>query len=108
MKKLFFLGACLVALSGSPVMAQAAEPDIVVVRVYDNGGNVEASISRANGKSEMVKFNGGLSDKGITDSGQGYQKLIARLYQEGYRLRSTFSTGQAAFTTLVFVKGEQP
>jgi len=109
MKKLFFLGACLVALSGNPVKAQAAEPDVVVVRVYDNGGNIRGSISRANGKSESFGFNGGMSEKGIADSGQGYQKLITTLYQEGYHLKTTFSTGgEPSFTTLVFIKEEKP
>lgn len=42
----------------------------------------------------------------MTDAGAEYQKLIAKLYQEGYALKSTFSSGTSEFTTLVFVKGE--
>lgn len=106
MKKLLILGVCLLALAAHPSTVLAGDPDVVVVRVLDNGGNVRLFISRPDGKSEKVEFNGGFNEKGLSDSGQGYQKVIAKLYQEGYTLKSSFSTNTGVFATLVFVKGQ--
>jgi opacity protein-like surface antigen len=109
MKKLLFLGACLVALASQPVMAQTTAPEIVVVRVTEDSRHVYVSITRADGKSEQLKFDNGAIGEGLDKSGQGYQKLFATLYQQGYRLQSTFSATAATSddrTTLLFVKGQ--
>jgi hypothetical protein len=105
MQKLLFLGSCLVALASQPVMAQTGGPDVVVVRVYDAGANVELAISRGNGQVEMIKFNSGVSDKHLKEAAEGYQQALAKLYQEGYSLKSTFTTSEN-LSTLVFVKGQ--
>ncbi|MBH8558981.1 hypothetical protein [Hymenobacter negativus] len=103
MKKLLLLGACLLALSMNPVRAYASDPDIVVVRVFDNGGSARVVISRAGGKNEVSSFNSGNGEKGLSDSGQGYLKVVQKLYSEGYSLKSTF-TADVFLTTLIFVK----
>jgi hypothetical protein len=106
MKKLFLLGACLLALSGSPVMAQVAAPDIVVVRVYD-GSVVQFVIVRGEGKTEMMKFDGGFTDKRMVSVGEAYYQLYNKLYQEGYVLQNTVTTSTTA-TTMLFVKAPKP
>jgi hypothetical protein len=105
MKKLIFLGACLVALASQPVMAQTGEPQVIIVRVYDAGGNVELAVSRGNGKPELLKFDAGIRDKDLLAAAEGYQQALAKLYQEGYTLKSTFTTSER-LSTLVFVKGQ--
>ncbi len=105
MKKVLFLGACLVALASSPVIAQTAGPQVVVVRVNDGGGlGSHLVIVRGEGKSEVVDFPLGLSVKSLTTSGEAMQQVFAKLYQEGYALKSTFGGGQGYTSTLVFVK----
>lgn len=109
MKKLLFLGACLVALASQPVMAQTGNAEVVVVRLEESLRRVYVSVTRADGKSEQLEFESGSGNNGLDNSGQGYQKLIAGLYQQGYRLQSTFSSTLSATadrTTLIFVKGQ--
>jgi hypothetical protein len=92
MKKILFLGACLVALASKPVMAQTAGPDVVVVRVTD--GLV----------ASQIDLPVGTHTKGLVSSGEVIQQAIAKLYQEGYSLKSTFGGHQGSASTLVFVK----
>jgi len=109
MKKLFFLGACLVALASQPVMAQTGGAEVLVVRITEALRRVNVSITRPDGKSEQLDFENGAFGERLDKSGQGYQKLFAMLYQQGYRLQSTFSaeaTPSDVRTTLVFVKGQ--
>lgn len=103
MRKLLFLSACLLALAARPVMAQTASPEIVVVRVYEYPTKVHLVLTRGEGKSEVVEFDSGASDKRLSTSGEGYYKVVNKLYQEGYALHSTFS-GAQGYTTLLFVK----
>jgi basic membrane lipoprotein Med (substrate-binding protein (PBP1-ABC) superfamily) len=103
MKKLLFLGACLVALASQPLMAQTGGSNVVVVRVHDSGVNIELVINRGKGQSELIKFNSGVSDKHLQEAAEGYQQALAKLYQEGYSLKSTF-TSTERLSTLVFVK----
>jgi hypothetical protein len=102
MKKLLLLGACLVALASSPVMAQASEPEVLVLRIDD--GNGYMVIAWPDGKTEELQFNALSTKKGLVTSSAQFQKLIASLYKQGYVLKSTFAGQQAVFTTLVFIK----
>jgi hypothetical protein len=109
MKKLLFLGACLVALASSPVKAQTAEPQVIVVRVLEDPRNIYVSITRPDGQTEDRKLESGLGTKGLTASSKAFHQLISSLYQQGYRLQSTFTTDNATNdnrTTLILVKGQ--
>lgn len=109
MKKLLFLGACLLALASRPAEAQTGGPEVLVVRITEGVRRVNVSITRPDGKSEQLGFENGAFGERLDKSGQGYQKIFATLYQQGYRLQSTFSAEAVASdvrTTLVFVKGQ--
>jgi len=102
MKKILILIACLLALGASPVSAQTGGPGVIVVSTAFN----KAVITREDGKSEVLTFqSGGSLEKALTASSQWYQKMISKLYQEGYAIKSSFSEGGGR-ATLVFVKGQ--
>ena len=106
MKKLFFLCVCLLVLA-APLRAAAAPPEIIVVRIYEGTSTITAFITRAEGKSEKVEFNRGITDKHLMQSSEGYYKLFQRLYQEGYALQTSFAMprdNDTGYTTLLFVK----
>jgi len=109
MKKLLFLGTCLVALASSPIRAQTGVSQIAVLRITEYPGTVYVSLTQAEGKSEQWKFDNGSTGKRLDDSGQGYYKLLANLYNQGYHLQSTFSSAIGTDlnrTTLILVKGQ--
>jgi hypothetical protein len=108
MKKLLFLGACLVALSSSPVMAQAGGTEVVVMSMRTASlGRTRVVLAYSGGKTEekLIK-NMSNSDKAQDEATSAYQEIITNLYQQGYSLKSTFSGFQGGFSTLVFVKGQ--
>jgi hypothetical protein len=122
MKKLFFLGACLVALASQPVkaqlqstapdmvimkgrgMTQPSGADVVVVRVGDGTNASQLIIVRGPGKNEVVDLITSTNTKALISSGEAIQQAIAGLYREGYSLKSTFSGYQGSVSTLIFVK----
>lgn len=102
MKKLLFLGACLVALASQPVMAQTGGADVVVVHFYHNGTpRLYAAVARNGAKAEVQDMKG----DGAEET-EFCQRIIAKLYQEGYTLKSTFGGSGSMTGTLVFVKGQ--
>lgn len=108
MKKLLFLGACLLALASQPVMAQTGAPDVVVVKVYEGTGTLRIVISHGEGKTELIEAVGGTQKKELIPSAEALQKVITGLCQQGYALKSTFggTQGYAYLSTLVFIKGQ--
>jgi hypothetical protein len=111
MKKLLLLGACLLALSVQPAMAQMTNPEMVVVRLHEYDTSVHLAITHGEGKTEFLKFDSGVTEKRLTASAEGYHRVLLKLYQEGYVLQSTFSaapTASGTFTTLLFVKAPKP
>jgi hypothetical protein len=108
MKKLLFLGACLVALASQPVMAQTGVPDVVVVKVYEGSGTLRIVMSHGEGKTEVVEAIGGAQKKELISSAETLQKVIIGLCQQGYALKSTFggTQGYAYISSLVFIKGQ--
>lgn len=92
-------------------MAQAAGSDIVVARICEFYGSVEMVISHGEGKSEYLEFDTGFNKKRLTAAAEGYHKELAKLYQQGYTLQSTFTSSVNAgvdITTLFFVKVPKP
>ena len=84
-------------------MAQTGAPDVVVVRFYHLGTpKLHVTIVRGTAKPEEQEMKG--SD---TEEAQFCQQVIAKLYQEGYTLKSTFSTGGGGGpNNLIFMKGQ--
>jgi hypothetical protein len=109
MKKLLFLGACLVVLASQPVLAQAGGAQVAVLRITEYPSTVCVSLKQAAGKSEQWKFDNGGTGKRLDNAGQGYYKLLTDLYQQGYQLQSTFNAAvepSISRTTLLLVKGQ--
>jgi hypothetical protein len=103
MKKLLFLGACLVALASQPIMAQTGS-DVVVVhftRAGGGGGHFVATIAYEGGKTEVQDVKG---DEAAEV--KFAQQVIAKLYKQGYSLRGSFAPGFPSTNMLVFVKGQ--
>jgi hypothetical protein len=101
MKKLLFLGACLVALASSPAMAQTGGAQVVVVQVSFWASAGQILISRGEDKTEVISVK---KDKNQGFATEACQKVIAKLYQEGYAIKSTFSDGVSNESILVFIK----
>lgn len=93
MKKLSWLGACLLALAFSPAMAQTGAPDVVIVRTTDSYESLRIVVTHGEGKTEVLE----LARKDLKQSPNGQeealQKVFAKLYQEGYQLRGTGGGG---------------
>ena len=110
MKKLLFMGACLVALSASPVQAQT-DVDVTVVRVTAIAPYTYVTITRPGGKQEEIEFNNYGKDTGKKQLvGVGLQQVVADLYQQGYELKSTFDTQMSASSSasvLLFIRKKQ-
>ena len=112
MKKLVYLGACLVALASLPVKAQSSEVETIVVKVVEYSGLMRFAIARPGSKPEYREFSlKQLKEKGEGDylSGQAEytRSLLIELAQQGYTLTTTYTTNGgpgSGPTTLVFTK----
>ena len=108
MKNILLLCACLLALA-TPLRAAVVPPaDIVVVRILENAGAVVATIVREGKTEQVILSRDNNPDKKPIQSGEGYYKLYHQLYQEGYTLQNSFTTGGPTvggyYVTLLFVK----
>jgi hypothetical protein len=104
MKKLLFLGACLVALASQPVMAQTGGADVVVVNVYYTGlGTGHLGLTRASGTTDVAQFKN--TSAARKEEAAAYQQLFAQLYQEGYSLKSTLVRAEN-LCTWIFARGQ--
>jgi hypothetical protein len=89
MKKRLFLGAYLVAMASSPVLAQTSTSEVAIVQLYFTGINTgHLSLTRTTGTTEAA-----------------YQRVFTQLYQEGYSLKSTITRAEDV-ATWIFVKGQ--
>jgi hypothetical protein len=105
MKKLILLGACLVALASQPVKAQTGGADVVIVKITEGIESLHIDIARRTGKPEVLDYKA----KDLREGGAAAaatQRVIAKLYQEGYRLKGTYGGNQGYLSTLIFVKGQ--
>lgn len=114
MKKLLYLLALLCCI-GLPTWAirsartqAAGKPDIVVVRIREGEFKVRAVITRGKGKNQLVEFETGSREQGLTSSAEGYYGLLEPLYQEGYVLKSTFSSANVNSEGITLVLEKQP
>ena len=103
MKKLLFLGACLVALASQPVQAQTTRPNVIVVQVYYTGMNTQhIAITRGEGQTEDIEIKGTSPNGSDHKAAEAYQRVVEKLFSEGYTLKSTFSLGTSPNVTLLF------
>ena len=114
MKKLLFLGACLVTLASQPVLAQTGGTDIVVVKVTEQYGLLHFHIARAGSEPEHREFGlKQMKEKGesrhfCNETAEYTRSLLVELAQQGYSLTTTYpgsgSNGITGPTTLIFTK----
>jgi hypothetical protein len=103
MKKLLFLGACLVALASQPVLAQTGGADVVIVRAYQINGKCVIATSRGTGKTEVTSVDVPINNfKNQASTAEAYHQIIAALVQQGYSLKGM--SGGDDQTTWVFSK----
>jgi hypothetical protein len=119
MKKLLFLGACLVALASSPVMAQTRKTevemsytelaqtggaDVVVVHVQESSRSLSFSIARGQQQPEEIEIKLGKEVK----TASSYYTVLSKLYSQGYVLQAvipgTTSGTSWAESTLILGK----
>jgi hypothetical protein len=107
MKKLIFLGACLVALTSQPVLAQTGGAGVVIMRVYEGSGQTRVVLAYGGNKTEVINFENGFSEEKVKASAANFQQVVSRLQQEGYSLKGLTSASSPGYpTTWVFVKGQ--
>jgi hypothetical protein len=112
MKKLFFLGACLLALASRPVLAQTAGADVLMVRVMEHGaGESHLVIERPGQAPEEIKFKFWSNLSKGPSAAAGYLAALKKLYEQGYQIQAVIpgaliGTTGAGITesTLIFVK----
>jgi hypothetical protein len=109
MKKLLFLGACLLALASQPVMAQTVVPDLVVVHVVQLGRKLEFSIAQGQQQTEDVVFN--LSKE--VKTAPSYYTALAKFYAQGYIVQAvipglTSGTGYTESTLILSKPAGKP
>jgi hypothetical protein len=88
-------------------MAQTGGPEVAVmtVRILPSG-RLRVVLAYDGKTEEYLIKNMVVSDKAQDETTADYQRIIGKLYQQGYALKSTFSQASGHFTTLVFVKGQ--
>jgi hypothetical protein len=108
MKKLLFLGVCLVALASQPVMAQTGGVEVVTVKIADNQYRLSILVTRGEGKNEYTEVTNGQAIKNRMAKEEAVQTVLAKLYQAGYSLKGTYGAGEKydSVNTLIFVKGQ--
>ncbi|GAB2779865.1 hypothetical protein GCM10027175_17910 [Hymenobacter latericoloratus] len=96
---------CLIVLSRAPALA--AEPAVVVVQVVENSMEADIFIARGESTPEHIEIPVGITDKKAAAAAVGYQRVLARLYAEGYVLQGSSgprTDGAFRTTTYIFVK----
>ena len=83
------------------MMAQTAGgAEVVIVQFYHQGTpRLYAAIARGGVKPEVVDMKGDGAEEA-----QFCQQVIAKLYKEGYTIKSTFGGSSINTGTLVFIK----
>jgi predicted MFS family arabinose efflux permease len=104
MNKLLFLGACLVALTSTPALAQTGGASAIIVQTYFSGSNtLYIAVTRADGQTEETEVKDAMNVKAHVVA-IAMQRVLAKLVQEGYTLKSTPNLGANQVTTLIFEK----
>lgn len=101
MKKLLFLGACLVSLASQPVMAQVGGADVVTVRVLEESRHSRLWINWPGREPELVEFDWNDKEGKGANAGKGYAAALSKLYQQGYHLQGVIP-GQLVGGTIVY------
>jgi hypothetical protein len=102
MKKLLFLGACLVALASHPVMAQTGGADVVAVKMLEYAGEQRITATHSNKKTDEVSSKTGRTN--LPEAGVTLQKVFTTLHQQGYMIKGSTPTYAGSIGTFILVK----
>lgn len=110
MKKLLFLCVWLWAL-GASAQAVTTAPQVIVVRVVDYQTKATIFIARSAGQTEEIEIKTPFMgfDKSMVLVSEGYQVVLQKLYEEGYKLQSVISSAASngpgpLIFTMLFVR----
>jgi hypothetical protein len=112
MKKLLFLGVCLVVLASQPVLAQTGTPAVLTMRVMEEHRHTRLWINWPGREPELVEYNWNDLEGKAANAGRIYEAAIRRVYEQGYQLQGVIpgvvaGEGVAyAYSTLVFTKSK--
>ncbi|MGI4867579.1 MAG: hypothetical protein ACRYFZ_26905 [Janthinobacterium lividum] len=110
MKKLLFLGACLVALASQPVRAQTGGMDVLVVRVEETNAHVSLTVERAGQEPEGIGFDYDRRPGKAGRASKGYLDALSKFYEQGYIVQAVIpgvtytAIGGVTYSTLIFTK----
>lgn len=112
MKRLLFLGLCLVALASQTVMAQTSGPDIIVVRVEETNTHVSLTVERVGQAPEGIGFDYDRRPGKAIRTSKGYLDALSKFYEQGYVVQAvipgvTYTTAAGVIystSTLIFTK----
>jgi hypothetical protein len=88
-----------VALASSPVKAQTGGAEVALIKFYYIGLRMHAVIVRPTGQPEEQEIKGN-----NVEEAQFCQKIIAKLCQEGYVLKTSLALGTASSSTVILTK----
>lgn len=70
-------------------------------------GRVRVVLATNGGRTEEVFVgNVSTSDRAQDEATSEFQRILAKLYQQGYSLKSAVTQDKGLFSTLIFVKGQ--
>ena len=94
----------MVALASQPLMAQTGGTPVIIVQTYFSGANtMHITVTRAEGQTEETEVKDAMNVKAHVVA-IAMQRVLAKLVQEGYTLRSTPNLGANQVPTLIFEK----
>ncbi|MCB2409815.1 hypothetical protein [Hymenobacter lucidus] len=105
MKKLILVATFFLCLAVPPGAQAQTTGKTVVVRLFEAPSS-RLYISYGDGKTELQELAGITGKKEQKENTEQLQRIIDRLYAEGYRLVNSFGSSQASapVSTLVFRK----
>lgn len=105
MKTVISACACLMALAYLPAQAQVVGPEVVTLKVREGYHYLQLIVSRSAGPPEVLKY----SAREMKEDGAQEAvtlQVLAKLYREGYVVKSTYGGGDhfGNTNTLILVR----
>ena len=80
------------ALACLPARAQVVGPEVVTLKVRESHNNLQLIVSRSAGLPEVLKYSAReMKEDGVQEAAT--LQVLAKLYREGYVVKSTYGEG---------------